>query len=329
MAKGIDVGTGNLVGSKMVNGQIVYTPHRDAFLKLDASNDFVKKALANTTASYIVKDDSIYVLGDDANKFANLLGKEVSRPLKAGVISSEEKEASEILELLLQAVAGEPEKENEILYYSIPANSVDVENDTIYHDFLIGNVYRSLGYDARSINEAMAVGYSNLGNDNLTGLALSFGAGMVNLSLMLMGVSVVEFSVARSGDWIDASSAKMCGSTATKMQAIKESGIDLSLPKQDTKEKQIIMAYYLELIKYVIKHFKQEFSKTGAGEQFNMPIPVVLAGGTSLPKGFDKLFEDTLRKSNFPLQISEVRRANDPLNDISKGCLLAALADEN
>jgi actin-like ATPase involved in cell morphogenesis len=328
MAQGIDVGTGFIVSARLENEQFVYKPFRDAFLKLDGSNDFTKKIMAQTNANFITKGSDIYIIGEESLSFASLLNKEVQRPMSAGVVSATETEASNILELILQTVAGQPQKDNEVLYFSVPAPSIDVENDIFFHEFTIANTYSAMGYDAKAINEGLAVVYSELGNDQMTGIGISFGAGMVNLCLSLMGAPVIQFSIGRSGDWIDQMAAKACGITANKARAVKEKGIDLSQSKFSSREETAVAAYYKNLIEYVIKNFKQEFSKNGSTQGFDKPIKIVLSGGTSLPQGFDTLFEQVLAKSDFPLNVESVIRAADPLNAVSKGCLIAALADE-
>ena len=50
-----------------------------------------------------------------------------------------------------------------------------------------------------------------------------------------------------------------------------------------------------------------------------------------MAKGFIELFRNEFeaRKRNFPISISEIRAANDPLNDVAKGLLIAASFDED
>ena len=57
------------------------------------------------------------------------------------------------------------------------------------------------------------------------------------------------------------------------------------------------------------------------------PVPIVLSGGTVMPSGFRERFEKMLKESSFPLAISEVRVAGDPLTTTAKGALVAALAE--
>jgi actin-like ATPase involved in cell morphogenesis len=324
---GLDVGTGFCVSARQLDNQFIFKSFRDAFIKVDNTTDLTKKLISEQNTNHITKDNNLYIIGEEAISFANLLNKEVRRPLAAGVISSEEKEAGEILELILQGVAGPPQTPGETLYYSVPAKSLDVDNDIVFHQMMLEQIFTDMGYNAKPLNEALAVAYSNLASDGMTGLSISFGSGMTNACLSLSAVSLVEFSVARGGDWIDGLAAKATGLTSTRARTIKEKGIDLTLARQATKEENAIAIYYKNLIQHVIDNFKKEFEKNNITQGFDKPIKVVLAGGTSLPKGFDTLFEQLLRKSNFPLNVSAVVRAGDPLNDIAKGLLLAALSD--
>jgi hypothetical protein len=52
-----------------------------------------------------------------------------------------------------------------------------------------------------------------------------------------------------------------------------------------------------------------------------------LSGGTAMPKGFRDRFEKVLSESEFPIQLSEIRLAEDPLTTTARGALIAALCD--
>jgi len=55
------------------------------------------------------------------------------------------------------------------------------------------------------------------------------------------------------------------------------------------------------------------------------PIDMVIAGGTSMPKGFDQLFRKILEQANITsMKIGEVIRPADPLFSVARGCLIAA-----
>jgi hypothetical protein len=46
-----------------------------------------------------------------------------------------------------------------------------------------------------------------------------------------------------------------------------------------------------------------------------------------MPKGFIKIFEDSLREQEFPFKISRVRASETPFFSVANGCCIRALSD--
>ena len=46
-----------------------------------------------------------------------------------------------------------------------------------------------------------------------------------------------------------------------------------------------------------------------------------------MPKGFIEIFREEFRKVNFPIEVKEIRLANDPLRAVSRGCLNGAIEE--
>jgi hypothetical protein len=59
--------------------------------------------------------------------------------------------------------------------------------------------------------------------------------------------------------------------------------------------------------------------------KFDRSVPLVVSGGTAMPKGFIEQFSAALNASDFPIKLSEIRLAADPLNSTARGALMAAL----
>jgi hypothetical protein len=78
----------------------------------------------------------------------------------------------------------------------------------------------------------------------------------------------------------------------------------------------------------LIDRLRSEFSRSGQLPKVDRPMPVVLAGGTAKPAGFLQKFDAMLRsEGDFPVQLSEVRMAADPLTATARGCYIAALSE--
>ncbi len=43
--------------------------------------------------------------------------------------------------------------------------------------------------------------------------------------------------------------------------------------------------------------------------------------------GFIDIFQDEFEAIKFPIEVKNIRRADDPLFSVAKGCLVAALSD--
>lgn len=320
----IDIGTMNLVSARKRGDQVETVRIRDAFLDLPIE---AKKRLKLSGVDFIEQEDSIVVVGDAAMDMANLFGHEARRPLARGLISAGEVDALAVLGVLVRKILGEPTEKDEICYFSVPAAPVDEDRDVVYHRGVFERMIEECGYEAYASNEAMAIIFAETAAEGFSGLALSFGSGMVNIALAVSGIEGLTFSVARSGDWIDAGAAKAVGSTASRMCALKERGLDLMLPS--SREEEALALYYKALIEYSIDQIAIEFTKVKDRFALPKPIPIILSGGTALATNFADFFEKVFKKKQrkFPIEISEIRMATDPLNAVARGLLIQALQE--
>lgn len=331
----IDIGTMNLVSARKVGRNIRTKRQRDCFLDLEMD---AKKMLKLADVSYVEKDDKLLILGDAAIETANIFNRDVRRPLSKGLVSSSELDALEILSILIENVVGEPQEEDEIIYFSVPAAPLDnPDQDVLYHEAVFEKILEDLGYDPVPSNEALAIIYSQCADTTFSGIGISYGSGMTNVAMAYKTISVeeLEFSVQRGGDWIDEQSARAVDTTASKMCMIKESGINLMDPTEGPekylREREAIITYYRALIKYSIKQIAKKFKQAKSNVDLQEPIPIVISGGTSMPKGFLELFQEVFEKSRkrFPIEISEIRHADDPMTAVANGLLIQAMQEYN
>lgn len=323
---GLDCGTGFAVSSFYSDSGITFKSQRNAFLDLE-NNAISKNMLARLGASFAESSDkrNLYVLGDEALHVANFFNKESRRPFSKGVLSSRETEALSIIKIILKNLVGDPVEENEKLFFSIPADPIDSDFNNVYHGNVLMSFLKSFGYDAEAINEAFAIVWSELEEEQYTGIALSFGAGSINIALSLYGVSDkrYQFCLARSGDWVDSNAAQAVGVKGSRITMIKEAGVDLLNPKN--REETAIKIYYENLISYTCNALEKKFASMEDVPNFPESISVVISGGTSKAINFDKLFEQEIKSKKLPFLIKQVKKASDPLNAVAKGCLLNAL----
>lgn len=324
--RGLDVGTAFIYCAQKTVSQVTFRIQRDAFFDIEHS-DFTQGMLEKSNIRHILGKDRIYVIGDDAIKFANVFGRNPRRPMKSGVISPQEEEALPIIKAIIKSVLGSPTEKGELCYYSIPGTPIDVDFDVIYHQSIIKSFLEEWGYKPKPINEGLAVIFSELAEDDFTGMGISFGGGMVNICLAMMASPAFSFSVAKAGDWIDEEVSRATNVPISRVTTFKENSFNLEKPEATmTKVEQALSIYYNHLIEYILEQIKKEFERSVIPE-FEKPIPIVVSGGTAMPSGFLERFKKILGKANFPLEVKEIKLASYPLYTVAKGSLIAAIAD--
>ena len=226
---------------------------------------------------------------------------------------------------LVKAVAGKPKSKDDILYYCVPAEPIDADFDIEYHKQILHNVFSDLGYkNINVMTEGLAVVYSELADTQYTGIGMSFGAGMCNIVYSFMGMPVFAFSLSRGGDWIDSHAAKHTDETNNVITAIKEKA-EFSLSDSTHGIQRAISIYYESLLTYVVEQFKELYANTPKKQLPNvtMEMPIVIAGGTSLVLGFVERLKELI-DDDFPVPISEIKHAQEPLFAVSNGLYEAA-----
>lgn len=332
---GLDIGTSFIQAARLNDeGGIIFSSQRTAFAEIIPVTPLnaraIEKSLQQRGFFYLNKDGKFFLVGQQAINFSNESHQVALRPLKRGVLSSRDKDSFGMLSTIIEQIIGAPIEPNERCIYSYPADPIDADFDSIYHSRLLGKILTNLGYDAIPMLEAEALMYSELLDFDMTGITMSWGAGMTNVCVAHLGSNVVSFSVTRGGDWIDEKVGNRLDISETIIQAEKEQGVDIQNPQGDIQEG--ISIYYKSLIEYVVNNLEAKFKSTKEVPSFREPIVVSISGGSSLVTGFIEVFTDILIykdkaksiKRQFPFEIKEVVAVKDPLRAVANGLLIAS-----
>ena len=323
--KGLDIGTVNLVtAERNAGGEVSVRTQRNVFIDVPP-DPYTRTMLTRLKVPYFVHERRLYVLGESAFELANVLNKNTRRPMKDGLISPREVDALPVMRLLIQKLLGKTRGEGEVCYYSVPADPVDNESNVVYHKEIFDALLKNLGYQPRSMVEGHAVVFSELADDDFTGIGMSFGGGMVNVCVCYKTLPCVAFSVSRGGDWIDTNVSRVLGIKSARATFKKERGMDISTP--DSREAEAYSIYYRELISYTLRRISEEFERAEGLPSFPDPVSIVCSGGTSMVGGFIKIFQEELGRLAFPLEVKQVRLADDPFHAVAKGTLMAAMSE--
>jgi hypothetical protein len=272
-----------------------------------------------------------YALGEAAINMAYTMNQLVlKRPMKNGCVNPHEKDAFQIMNIMMHSLLDNVTHDKELLYYSVPANAVNQETDADYHRKLLEAIFKAYktedGHmvDARPINEGMALVYAELADKMFTGIGVSCGAGMVNVAFSLYGAEVFTFSIVNSGDWIDKQAAKATGESVAFINREKHK-IDLSKEPTTLVERAIKTQYELMIEKTIGGIRKGLEDNRDKKARLDAPVDVVVAGGTASPAGFDTLFDKLLHNAGIEdIEIGKVIRPSDPIYSVARGCMIAA-----
>jgi actin-related protein len=178
-----------------------------------------------------------------------------------------------------------------------------------------------------AINEGLAVIFSELEDQNFTGIGISCGGGMCNVTLAYLSIPSIMFSIPKGGDYIDQAVGAVVNEHATRVKVHKEEGLDLSRPPKDKFEKALHI-YYEDLVQTLVDALRRNFSRAEKLPKSDRALTIVLSGGSAKPKGFKEMFERNLKGTALPVEISGVRMASDPLTATARGALIAALYEK-
>ena len=364
---GVDVGTMFINCARSEGGKNIIRTIRNCFLSLDDLTDNIDWLKENTNASIVeIKDDDgdvkSFVVGSDAMSLPNA---KVRRGMSNGILNPSEEDAAIIIAKMIEIVVGAALYPHEIACVSIPANTIDNTIDNINHKRIIEKIFVDLGYDFVPINEGLAIIYANnpvvIDDDGkktpFSGCGISMGGGMVNISHAYMGIPTPEltFSVPRSGDFLDERTASTFGKDASgnpivspsEVARFKEKYLDLTRLDTDYTNDELdnlgfkksskrnkfrkmhfgLCSYYEDLINFVLANFVEKFKQSKI--QSDYEVEIVIAGGTSMPKGVVEKFEKILaERGDFPFEVKCVRRAADPFNSTALGALTKATSEE-
>ena len=331
MAKGLDCGTSYYITAE----ENSIKKQRNVFLTVDGDAGQVKRMLKRQSIPFVEKAGKVHIVGQHAFNYAQIFSTtELKRPMSSGLLNPKEKDALPVLNAIIGELLGKGKKD-EVCVYCVPAKPIDQTREVSYHEDVLKQIIEGYGYDVKVVEESIALAYEGLVDNDLTGIAISMGAGMCNVCVMYQGMSSLSFSVARGGDWVDQNVANDCGCSIAKVIALKENSNLLDLTKSNINDIyqegsddyniiNAIRSYYGALINYLLTNLANQFNNAESVPNFPEAIPIVFGGGTSLVKGFMDVVGEQFNQDDFPIEIKEFTLVEDAHTAVARGCLSEA-----
>jgi len=329
---GTDVGTMFFqTATKGTEDKLVIKTTRNAFVEV-ADIDDIEDTLRQNGWQYVKDGDRYFVIGEDSLRVAKMFPGQVElrRPLQDGVLNKSEDMKMLVLAELIESSVGKSTEKGDVVCTCVSSEAVDEATTSTFHKARLEAMFSRLGYDVVVIEEGLAVIFAENPTItegektyNFSGIGISFGAGRINCVLAYKGMPIVGMSSMNSGDWIDETVSSETGKPISQVTSMKETKLDLGKDNYDDEVLFALTACYKAMISSVIKKFSKKFVEVKS--EFDVPLDIVIAGGTSMPKGFCEVFENIVRDLELPFEIGNIKKSSDPRNSVVKGCLRRAI----
>jgi hypothetical protein len=321
---GLDIGTSRIVTAQQNGGgNTQVRSELNAFVTLPFSK-LTQSVLRKEAIPHTVEGSELVIYGNESEKLADLFHVETRRPMLRGVLNPGEPNSLDLVRQLVTSLTSDTQAER--ICFSVPAPTLGSDENVTYHEASLRNLLTGLGYEVRSIPEGLAVIYSELEDVNYTGIGVSCGGGMCNVCLAYLSVPVLSYSIPKAGDYIDMNAATATGEVSTRVRILKEQSFHFNGTFSD-KVQQAVNVYYDDVIRSLVRSLVEALETCRHLAKMGRQIPLVLSGGTVTPRGFRDRFAKAMEETEFPINISEVRMASEPLYSTAKGALMAALTD--
>lgn len=322
---GLDVGTDQIVLATNIGTVNPFVQNVFVSVPLEQG---VKRSLQKWECQYIIDEDAIHIVGEDAYEFATVLNRPVRRTMKAGTVIAGDDICIRVFRHLLSEVLKKHVTSESSVCFSVPSSGFSGAQTPSpvhlqFHENVVRDVLKERKCACVPVKEGMAVVYSELQDEGYTGIGISFGAGLVNVVLSYMTMVAFDFSLPLGGDVLDERAASLLGVNQSRIREAKESGFSFNSHGGTLHE--TLRLVYTDMMNTVITAIRQSVEKMRLSQRFTRSIPIAIAGGACLPEGFGDMFADVVAKTELPFRISGVRRAANPLRAVSAGCLKCAL----
>src|SRR6266542_5039225 len=214
---GLDVGTSRLVVARQGADDFNFESQLNAFVHIPYSR-MTENMLNKEHVPHAVEGGEMVVYGNESERFAAVMNKEIRRPMARGVLNASEPDSVKLIREITQALTGKASQKGQKVYYSVPAPPLGSDETTTYHEATLQQLLNEFGFEAHSINEGLATVYAEMESSNYSGIGISCGGGLCNVCLSYLSVPVCSFSLPKAGDFIDASAASVSGERADRIR---------------------------------------------------------------------------------------------------------------
>ena len=177
------------------------------------------------------------------------------------------RESLNMLRKILESLV-DPVKDRRKLCFTVPAAPLGAEDNLTYHEATLRQILSELGYEVKSINEGLAVIYSELESSNYTGIGISCGGGLCNVCVAYLSVPCLASPSPKPAITSTPAPPSITGERANRVRIVKEDSFHFNGFFAD-KLQQVLGVYYDEMIQSLVRRHEAgvlEFAQSAASQ---------------------------------------------------------------
>ncbi|MGD9246717.1 MAG: hypothetical protein PVI60_02095 [Desulfobacteraceae bacterium] len=321
-AVGLDIGTASIISGALGESGERIEQEQNAFFTIPC-NDRILEVLSSQNIKYFRKEGNIYVLGKFAEKAADIFKQNTRRPIKRGLLNPSEPDGIDAIMAILDDMIPADQRDGTNVFFSTPADPIDQEGAVVYHASVLEMRLKSMGLNPTSVNEGLAVIVSETDTQNATALGISVGGGMCNICFAYMCMPMISYGIQKGGDYIDERVAYALNETATHIKLTKEQSLDLSTPPKSRIDTALHI-YYDDLFSTLARSLEKVLGSSDKTCRLPGSLPLIISGGTMLPKGSLEKFKKAMKPIRLPIKISNIVLASNPAEATMRGAMKMA-----
>lgn len=334
MSIGLDLGARAFRSLRRGNNRLIGRACRSGYAILPdvpAQRELLQRA----AISYAQCEDNLVLLGDSAAEFSRTFHAPCLDLLPQGCIPREDPIARQIAAILVESLLPTPQTEGEICCFTTPGRVRGLQAVGADPAEFFTRVIKLSGYVPRRLNAGMAIVLADLVHEGFTGIGLTLGAAVCEVSLAHCGVEVAHCTLPRGGRWIDEQLALEGQSYCSDVFGNKRLDLDHASRKKEraaggdaeasAEERQRLLALYRDLVTGIAETMKREFARALRLHDVPQPLSLVCTGGATELPGFCELLQRQLEVAEFPIRLRDVRMAREESQfTVARGCLVHA-----
>lgn len=201
LGRGIDFGREDFVSAVQdESGSVTLKIVPNACLDIPPG-DPDRGELEKISAQYRGARDGNTVIGEAAIRLGRRIGRDTRQAITSVVLSPEDEGLMPALRFMTAGILGRPKAPGEKCFFSVPADLAGGGRlDVAYHRSALERMISGLGFTAKSILEGHAVVFSELADEDFSGIGVSCNDEMLNLCLAHRAIPVMAFSILRPAE---------------------------------------------------------------------------------------------------------------------------------